>query len=584
MAFDGIVMHSVIDELKEKLIDGRVDKVYQPEKDEIFIHIRAKGLNQSLLISASSNNPRLYLTDKTKKNPTEAPQFCMILRKHLIGSTILSIEQYKTDRIVFIDMLSKDELGINREKRLIVEIMGRHSNIILIDKESEKVIDSISRVSVDMSSVRQIYPGSLYVLPPLQDKLSPLELEETSFNSALKLAEDLPVFKFIYTNYLGLSPIFSKEICFRAQVDSNQSVDTLSDEDIVKLFNTFKSLMDSIKNNKYTPNIAYDKDKSILGFHIIKLSQFESASFRNFDFISTLLDNYYFEKDLSDRINQKSSSMRKIISNHLDRAKNKLKKQNRELEDAHDREKYKVYADLISANIYSIEKGAKNITVQNFYDPELKDLEIPLDEKIPAHLNAQKYYKKYSRLKNASNLLKEEIPNTENEIEYLENVLYSITHSSDTLDLEDIKDELISEGYIKKSKKSKKAKLEKTEAYNFLTSNGITVLVGRNNRQNDELTFKKSNRDDIWLHAQNIPGSHVILKTSLDKLKESDLIEAARLAAYYSSGKNSNSVSIDYTERKHVRKQKGAKPGLVFYEDFNTISVNPNDELIQQQK
>lgn len=581
MAFDGIVLNSVVNELKNKLIGARIDKVYQPEKDELFIQTHSKGQNYKLLLSASSNNPRLYLSENSKKNPMEPPMFCMILRKHLIGANILNIGQYKTDRIAYIDLISKDELGINREKRLVIEIMGRHSNIILLDKESGKIIDSINRVSEDMSSVRQVFPGASYQLPPLQDKENPLDLEKSSFMELLEAFDSKnPVFKFIYMSYLGLSPVISRQICFNAGLDSKTKISNLTKKEVENLYSEFYRTMARLESNDFQPNIAYDEDGKILDFHILELSQFKDSQIKHFDSISQLLDNYFYEKDLMDRIGQKSQSLRKIVKNNLDRAKKKLKKQNYELEDARDREKYKVYADIISANIYRIERGASQVELENFYDPEMKTIDIPLNKKVSAPMNAQNYYKKYSRLKNASKLLSEQIPQTRDEITYLENVVYSIDNALELEDLDEIREELVSENYIKKARKKKKAQSRESQPHKYITSGGIDVLVGKNNRQNDELTFKKSSREDLWLHIQNMPGSHVILKSNGQDYSQADLEEAALLSAYYSSAKNSKNIPIDYTERKHVRKPKAAKAGLVFYENFNTIIVTPSRDLI----
>ncbi len=585
MAFDGIVINSVVKELSEKLVGGKINKVYQPEKDEIFIHTRSNGENLTLLLSASSNNPRIYLTKNIKDNPKEPPMFCMILRKHLIGSTILNIEQFKTDRIVFIDLLSKDELGINKEKRLVIEVMGRHSNIILIDKETQKVIDSVNRVSEEMSSVRQVFPGSTYTLPPLQDKQDPFQLTRSYFVGQLNIFDPKkPIFKFFYMTYLGLSPIFSKQVCSLAKVDFKTRLNNLTNNEKDRLFEVFNKLMSTIETGDIKPNIAYDESGNILGFHIVPLDQFKNSNLKYFASINELLDFYFLEKDLVDRLGQRSQSLRKIVNNNLDRAKNKLKKQNIEIQNAKDRDKYKVYADLISANLYQIPKGSKEVSLDNFYDPEMAKVSIPLDEKIPAHINAQKYYKKYSRLKNAVKLLELEIPHTRYEIEYLENVLTSINNSESINDLEDIKNELISENYLKKSKNPKKIKTDESKPHHFISTSGFDIFVGKNNRQNDLVTFKKSTRDDLWLHIQNMPGSHVIMKTNGQAYTSEDLEEAALLAAYYSSARGSSNISVDYTERKHVRKQKGAKAGLVFYDNFNTIIVTPSKEAIGKIK
>lgn len=588
MSFDGIVTKAVVNELNEKLIGGRIDKIYQQEKDEILIYIHSKGTNYRLVVSASSNNPRLYLTQYSKKNPPAPPMFCMLLRKHLVGGTILNIEQFNLDRVVFIDISAIDELGLPTEKRLVIEIMGKHSNIILIDKSTHKIIDGIKRVSEDMSRVRQILPGLTYEYPPIQDKVNPLNLSKKDFLDVLnKNDKNLPCFKFFYFNYLGLSPLISKEICFDADIDMDRTLGSLYEEDINSLYYSCNKLMNQTSVNKFTPVlILSNSGTGILGFHALDIHIFGEENKVYSSSISEVLDSFYRKKDIIDRIGQKSQSIKKSIQVKLDRALNKLGKQKQELLEFEDREKYKIYADLISANLHRIPKSADSVILENFYDENMTPLNVPLDIKLPPVANAQKCSKKYSKLKNAHLLLLGQIPETENEILYLENVLLSIENSTEIEEMDEIKEELIKEGYIKSSQKQKKKNKEEmvSKPLHFISSDGFNIFVGKNNNQNDYLTLRLSRKDDIWMHVQNMPGSHVIIEKQNKTIPNSTLEEGAILAAYYSKGKNSIHVPVDYTERKNVKKPKNAKAGMVIYENFKTISVNPYKELADKIK
>ncbi len=589
MSFDGIVTSAVVHELQSSLLGGRIDKIYQQEKDEILVQVYNKGINHKLLISASSNNSRVYLTDYSKRNPTTPPVFCMLLRKHLSGGIILNIEQYGMDRLIILDISSIDELGLPSEKRLIVEVMGKHSNIILIEKDNRKILDSIKRVRHDMSRIRQILPGLSYEYPPVQDKKNPLDTnKEEFFNLLNNDKESIKLFKFFYFNYLGLSPLISKEICFRANLDMDRPIGSIDDSERENLYRTFESILSDVRTHNYRPLYINNDNDELLAFHCLDLLQFGSKNKHFSSSISNVLDNTFMRRDIHDRISQKSRSMTKTVKARLDRAIIKLAKQKEELLESKDREKYKIYADLISANIHLIPKGADTIELENFYDENLGKLEIPLDYKISPAFNAQRYYKRYSKLKTAENLLIKQIPETEDEILYLENVLVSIDNSIEVEELDEVKNELIKEGYIKESSKNKKKAKNKEERlsspYQYVSSDGFTIYVGKNNRQNEKLTLKTANRDDIWLHVQNMPGSHVIIQKNNKELPDTTLEEAAILAAYYSKGKNSNNVSVDFTERKNVRKQAGAKPGMVVYDNFKTINVNPNKESVDKIK
>ncbi len=586
MSFDGVVTSAVVKELNETILGGRIDKIYQQEKDEILINIHNKAESSRLVLSASSNNPRIYLTKYSKKNPPAPPMFCMLLRKHLSGGIILNIEQFEMDRVIFIDISAIDELGEPTEKRLIIEIMGKHSNIILVDKNSNKIIDSIKRVSEDMSRVRQILPGFIYESPPIGDKKNPRKTNKDEFLSLFEIEnKNTAIYKFLYFNYLGLSPMIAKEICFRGNIDIDRTLISLDKEDIDNLYNEFNRIMNLVNKGEYTPLYITDSNKNdIIAFYSLDLYQYGSENKIYSDSISSILDNYYRRKDIMDRISQKSQSIRKSIQVKLDRAVSKLGKQKEELFDSKDREKYKIYADLISANIYKIPRGVDKIELDNFYDENMEKLMVPLDIKLSPVDNAQKYYKKYSKLKNANQLLLEQIPETEEEIEYLENVLLSIENSTEVEELDEIKEELISEGYLKSNdKKSRKKKEEKiSKPMEFTSSDNIKIYVGKNNKQNDYLTLKFSHKEDLWLHVQGMPGSHVIIKSEGKAVPDTTLEEAAILASYFSKGKNSKHIPIDYTQRKNVRKPKNAKTGMVIYDNYKTIIVDPEKSVVDR--
>ncbi|WFA09823.1 NFACT RNA binding domain-containing protein [Tissierella sp. Yu-01] len=585
MSFDGIVTNAVVNELISTIKGGRIDKIYQPEKDEILLTIHNKGINYRVVLSASSNNPRIYITNISKKNPMSPPMFCMLLRKHLTGGIVLNIEQFEMDRVVFIDISAVDELGQPTEKRLIIEIMGKHSNIILIDKPTLKIIDSVKRVTEEMSRIRQILPGSTYVYPPIKDKYNPRQTNYDEFKLLLnKENKNTAIYKFLYFNYLGLSPLISREICFKSNLEIDRTIYSLSDDDVSELYEEFSNIIKQINSGSYSPMyITTNNTMEIVAFHSLDINQFGSKNKVFIDNISKVLDIYYNKKDIVDRISQKSHSIRKAIQVKLDRAKSKLGKQMEELFDSKDREKYKIYADLISANIYKIPRGVDKIELENFYDENLGTMIIPLDVKLSPVENAQRYYKKYSKLKNANQLLLEQIPETENEIEYFENVLLGIDNATKVEELDEIKAELISEGYLKgNEKKLRKNKDTFASPQHYISSDGFNIYVGKNNRQNDYLTLKFAHKDDTWLHVQKMPGSHVIIKSDGKLIPDTTLEEAALLAAYFSRGKNSNHVPVDYTVRKNVRKPKNAKTGMVIYEDYKSIFVNPSLESVQK--
>lgn len=574
MALDGIVMHSIANELKEKLINQRIDRIYQINNNDIVIYFR----KTKLYISASGNSPRINITNQNYENPTNPPMFTMVLRKHLLGGIIKDVEQYKTDRIIKILISTLDEFYEPSEKSLIIEVMGRHSNIILLDKD-DIIIDSITKVNHTMSRKREILPKLKY-FPIEDDKYNPLELGKKDLTNIFKdLDSNKSIENTIFPLFTGFSKALGREIALRANLDPEFIFNELSLDEKIQLGEKTNNLLDEIRNKdlKYR---AYLDNNKILDFHIIDLLNFSGAESISFSSPSEMLDYVYSKINKDDKYNQQSQSLLKIINTNLDKANKKMQHQIYDLDEAKNRDKYKVYADILSANLHKIIPGQDRIKLENFYDENLEEIEIPLDISRTGPQNAQKYYKKYSKLKNAENLVSEQLSETKSEIQYLESIKSSILLTDDLENLEMIKDELIQENYIKRNKRTKK-NIQKKEKGTFLefSYDGHQILVGRNNKQNDELTFKVSNREDIWLHARNIPGSHVIIRNNGDEVNMQTIEYAAKLAAYYSSYRDSGDVEVDYTERKNVKRHPAKKPGLVNYSDFNTILVSSIKKL-----
>ena len=588
MALDGLVIHSIVDELSSKILGGKVDKVHQPENDELVLHIRNNKENFKLILSASASNPRVYLAENYKKeNPISAPMFCMLFRKYIQNGIVVGVSQVGFERIIKISVESFDELKEKTTKDIYVEIMGRHSNIILTHALDNKVIDSAKRIPFSVSRVRQLLPGVTYVLPPSQDKLNPLDnISKESFVTALNSFEG-PIFKSIYSNFLGISPVVAKEICFRSNVDEKLHSTDCNDSQFDSLYNEFSNLFNSINNNKYNPCIVINEgiDK-VIDFSCIDLTLFKELSFINNESMSKILEDYYRTKDIKDRIHQRSSDLRKSISIKLDRLYNKLHKQEEELVESENADIFKIKGELITSYIYMVEKGMESVEVSNFYDPEYKNLTISLNKNLTPSENAQRYFKKYNKMKTAKKELAHQIEISLDEINYLENIILSIENCENLAELLDIREELSKVGYLKikgKNSNKKESKLT-TKPHEFISSDGFKILVGKNNKQNDHLTLKIADNNDIWLHTKNIPGSHVIIKTDGKEVSDDAIFEGAMLAAYFSKSKMSAQVPVDYTKKKNIKKPNGAKPGMVIYETNSTVYVTPTEELVAKLK
>lgn len=571
MAFDGIVTRAVVKQLNDELTGLRVDKIYQVEKDEVLLHFR----KNKLLISSSGNNPRIYLTEQTKENPKIPPMFTMVLRKHLSGAIVKRVSQFGNDRVIKIDFDAWDDFSEKIEKSLIVEIMGRHSNIILLDNENI-IIDSIKRVSESMSRVRQVLPHLPYEYIKDENKIDPSTATLEDISEKFNHSEgNKSVENVVFNALTGFSKNMGTEISLRANIDSTRPFSSLEDFEKENLINSSMELIREINENEFSYKSYLDGDR-IVDFHVLNLINLEGLDSLEFKTPSEMLDAVYSKRDKDDRLGQKGTALKKIVASKLSKDKSKISNLKKDLLEAENREQYRIFGDLLSANFHKVKPGQKEITLQNFYSEDLEDVLIPLDEKISAPINAQRFYKKYGKLKTAENILNEQIKDTQNEIDYLESVLSTIELTEDVSALDEIKDELIEQGYIKRS--SQKKKKSKMEIPNYLEmeKDGFNIFIGRNNRENDLLTHKIARRDDIWLHAQGIPGSHVIIKTEGKDVPEEVIKYAAQLAAYNSKGRNSGSIEVDYTQKQNVKRSPANKPGLVNYTNFKTISVDSN--------
>ncbi|MDU5743301.1 MAG: NFACT RNA binding domain-containing protein [Finegoldia magna] len=565
MSFDGIVTKAIVDDIKEKLINGKISKVNQPDKNELDLIIYNNKQNYKLLISASSSLPRMHFTNENKKNPIEAYNFCMLMRKYLQGAVITDIYQESMDRVVSIDINSRDEMGYDMNYTLVVELMGKHSNIILIEKESQMIVDAIKRISFDTKSIRQILPKTKYSYLE-DDKINILKSDDLPTDIAEGTTKLQQVF---YKNYTGFSPTISREICLRADLDYNIRVEDLNDDEKSRFNQAFIDIREDIRNCDYEYSIVIDEDEKLKDFHVIKLEKYGYLK-KNFDDIHEMLDYYYKKHSSNDSITQKSSHLKKIVSNKIQRNSNKLSNLTVDLQEAKKRDIYKVYADLISSNMHLINKGMDKITVDNFYD-DMNPIEIPLNPIKSGNENAQIYYKRFSKLKTREKMITQELPLIKQENEYLLQLLETLERITEYQELSEIKDEMVKIGLIKKSKK-KTAKVKPSKPRHFVTENNVDIFVGKNNYQNDNLTLKQANREDIFVHVKDMPGSHVIMRN--ENLIQKDYDVACFLAAYFSSMSKEKYVEVDYTEKKNVKKAKGAKPGMVFYNNFNTVNVD----------
>ncbi len=578
MPFDGIVLKSVVDELNQTVINGKINKITQPERDEIILHIRSNSQNYKLLISANSGFSRIHLTTSSKENPSSPPMFCMLLRKHIQSGKIIMVESHDFERILTIHIEGIDELGDVNTKRLVVEIMDRHSNILLINSNNT-IIDCIKHIDSDVNRVRELMPARPYIFPPEQNKVSILDLDEESYIQRINILSDMKISKYLLSTLKGFSVFACNNLCLCSDINPDTPLKSLSENDLQKLKKGILTIKEALKLSAYTPTLIFDaQSKDYLDYHclpIIKNIKSETLSS-----ISETIDKFYYERDKTQRMSQKCADITRLLNNNIDRCKKKIAIHNKTLIESSDREKYQLYGELITANMYSITKGLSSVTLQNYYCEDNSSIDIPLDNTKTPQQNAQAYFKKYNKLKASQQYAQKQLDLIKEEIEYLENVLYSSENCTSVVELDLIRDELTSQGYIKTkiSINTKKKKSNLTlEPYKYTSSDGFDILVGRNNTQNDKLTLKIAHFNDIWLHTKNTPGSHVIIKKMGNEVPDSTLIEAAQLAAWYSKARQAPKVEVDYTEVRNVKKPNGAKPGMVIYIKYRTLIIVPKE-------
>lgn len=570
MSLDGTVVKNLVYEINNRVIDGRIDKIYQNNND-LLINIRAKGQRERLFISISGS-PRMYFSDEIFDSPQNPPAFCMLLRKHLENNQILEVSQYKMDRIIKILVKSRDELGEYSKKALIIELMGKHSNVILIDDDSKKIIDSLKRINFNLSSVREILPGLTYNPEDISEGLDPCQVD--SISDLIKDSrENLNIKSFFLKNFTGISPQMCNEIEYMSNIDFKRNLSALTEPEIIELDKIFSKIFKIVRENNFSPIKIYREDL-FKDFYSLDLESLNDKEKIKVESISSLLEEFYNSKFLRDSLGSKSKELKKLVKKNIEKLNRKLSNQANELNVALNREKFKVYADLISSNFYKIEKGADSVTVENFYD-EMKEMIIPLDPTLDGPSNAAKYYKKYSKLKNAASFLTEQIEIGKSEISYLESILLNIDFAERPDEIDELYEELEKEGYLKKKKKNNKKKKDSDENYiTVKTEDGFDIYVGKNNRQNDYLTHKKAKKNDLWFHVKDAPGSHVILKNDNRDFTNNSLLTAAKLAAKYSSLSKSQNIQVDYTFKMYVKRHPAKKPGLVTYTNYKTININ----------
>lgn len=574
MPFDALFLTAVTKEL-QSAAGMRIDRVQQPTRDTVLLALRGNGGQKKLFISASPNNPRVQFTELGYENPAQPPMFCMLLRKHLIGSRIQALVQEPMERLLTIVLESPDELGVLSEKHLILELMGRGANLILTDAEN-RIIDCLRRVDLEASEQRQLLPGLFYRMPPKLEKANPLLLSAKEAESLLSSDSPVLLDKLLLQRIGGISPLICRELSYRLTGSTESDACTLGN-----LSSAGQVLADFLQLEPIP--ILLSENGSPKDFSCREIIQY--GGFRQIQRCSSfseLLDSFYGKRERSERQRQRSQQLTQSVSVRRDRTRRKLLLQQKELADSLGREGLRQKGDLIMANLYQIRKGETVLKAQNFYDPELKELSVPLQPQLSPQQNAARYYKEYAKAKNAEKILKEQISRGSRELEYLNSVLDELSRAETDRDLTEIKAELIEQGYIRENDRKKQMKQPPSRPMRFLSSEGMEILAGRNNRQNDLLTLKTASKGDIWLHAQKVHGSHVIIVCGSDIPGDQTITEAAALAAWFSQARGGQNVPVDMTRVKNVKKPAGSMPGMVTYDKYSTVFVTPEDGLAER--
>lgn len=568
MSFDGLFTKAMVDELARTLKGGRINKVHQPYKNEVILTIRANGVNQKLLFSAHPSYARIQLTNEAYENPSEPPMFCMLLRKHIEGYILEDVYQVENDRMIIFEIKGRNEIGDVSYKQLIIEIMGRHSNIVLVDKTRNIILDSVKHVSFAVNSHRAILPGQPYIYPPEQNKQNPFlaveddVLRKIDFNSG-KIDRQL------VDHFAGTSPLFAKEVIFQSGIANRTTVPK-----------TFIQMIDKIKCGAIEPSILSTGNKEV--FYLFPLEHVK-GEVKSFSTLSEMLDRFYFGKAERDRVKQQGNDIERLIINEKEKNEKKIEKLENTLREAEKAEQLKLLGELLTANLYAAKKGMKEIEVVDYYDEMGGTVAIALDPRKTPSENAQKYFSRYQKAKNSVSIVIEQIEMAREEVFYFENLLQQV-QSASPKDIQEIREELIEGGYIRDRQRRNAKKLSNAKPIldHYLSSDGTELIVGKNNKQNDYLTNKLAARDEIWLHTKDIPGSHVVIRSK--DPSERTIHEAANLAAYFSKARNSSSVPVDFTKVRYVKKPNGAKPGFVIYDNQQTVYVTPEDEMVLKLK
>lgn len=577
MAFDGITIANITKELQENLNGGRIRKIAQPENDELLLTVKSAQGNFRLLISASASLPLIYLTENNKPSPLTAPNFCMLLRKHIENGRIINISQPGLERIIRFEIEHLDELGDLRRKTLVVEIMGKHSNIIFCDK-NDRIIDSIKHVSLQMSSVREVLPGRTYFIPVTQKKADPLTLTLDTFTELIG-SKSTKLAKTLYTSYTGISPAAANEVVFRSGLNAEMSGNALSQLEMLHFYKTFSYFMEDVKTGNFVPQIVY-QDKTPIEYSALPLTMYNDMENTCHKSISHILETYYAERNTVTRIRQRSVDLRKIVQTALERSRKKYDIQAKQLKDTEKRDTYRIYGELLTTYGYSAEPGAKALDVLNYYTNE--EISIPLDPQLTAMENAKTYFDKYSKLKRTFEAVTELLKETGDEVAHLDSISTALDIALSEEDLVEIKEELMEFGYIKKRHPGTKKPKITSKPFHYISSDGYHMYVGKNNFQNEELTFKFATGNDWWFHAKGVPGSHVIVKTEgNDDMPDATFEEAGRLAAYFSQNRGNEKTEIDYIQKKHIKKPKGGKPGFVVYYTNYSLIIDSDISKIQ---
>ena len=573
MPLDAVCLQAVVAELAPQITGSRIEKIQQPARDQVVLLLRG---NRRLLLSAGGGQPRLHLTELLRDNPAQPPMFCMLLRKYLSGGIIESIQQAPLERVVTLTVSAADELGERSQFSLILEAVARRANLILADKDGH-IIDCLRRIDFEMNPDRQVLPGLFYHLPTPPDKVSPFTVTEEEFAAlAAAAGEGAPADQWLVRTVNGLSPLVARELTFRACGSTDAPVTGHT----AALWSAFAAWRDTVNEKRFTP--AMLKRFGVpMDFTYLHVGQYGGAAEEEtYTSFSRLLDDFYEKREQAERVKQKGQDLVKTASNGAARLRRKIAAQEQELAESKNRDKWRVYGELITANLYRMERGMSRLTAQNYYDPDCADMDIPLDVRLSPQENAAKYFKKYTKAKTAEKYITAQLEKARVELTYLESVLQELTLAESEQDFNDIRAELIDGGYLRA--KGRKQPQRPSKPREFRSTAGLRILVGRNNRQNDRLTAKDAEKWDIWLHTQRIHGSHVILCTGGAQPDEQSLLEAASLAAYFSQAQNSTKVPVDFTQVKYVKNPAGSPPGFVNYTNYKTILADPSEELVKR--